>query len=167
MIGKMTTWEGASLGGNTNPLSSLCVIINPPINRVLTPQEVVQAYSSWPSLLKNLTEITKPVVEEGGAYVSPSASGGPASRIDAVYYDSTETIKLLLDKGADVNAKGSKGRTPLMHAAIGGETEIAKLLIEKGADVNAGSDKGETALSLAISRHNDAIVQLLRKAGGA
>ena len=36
-----TTWMGASLGGNTSPLSSEWVMMRPPTRRVETPQEVL------------------------------------------------------------------------------------------------------------------------------
>mmetsp|Transcript_5001 Transcript_5001/g.17087 ORF Transcript_5001/g.17087 Transcript_5001/m.17087 type:complete len:224 (+) Transcript_5001:93-764(+) len=39
-IGVTMTCTGANFGGNVNPLSSPCVIITPPIIRVLTPQEL-------------------------------------------------------------------------------------------------------------------------------
>ena len=41
--GIKTTCVGATFGGNTNPCSSPCVIINEPIKRVETPHEVVCA----------------------------------------------------------------------------------------------------------------------------
>ena len=53
--GQMTTCVGASRGGITSPLSSLCVMISPPISRVLTPQLVAQAYSSLFCSLVNFT----------------------------------------------------------------------------------------------------------------
>ncbi len=51
---------GASFGGSTSPLSSECVMISPPISRVLTPQLVCHTYSSWPSLLWNCTSNALP-----------------------------------------------------------------------------------------------------------
>ena len=41
-IGTITTCHCASRGGQTSPLSSLCVMINPPTIRVDTPHEVLQ-----------------------------------------------------------------------------------------------------------------------------
>ena len=40
MIGTITTWTGATLGGSTNPLSSPCTIIIEPKSLVETPQDV-------------------------------------------------------------------------------------------------------------------------------
>ena len=41
-MGTITTWIGASEGGNTSPLSSEWVMISAPIRRVDTPHEVAQ-----------------------------------------------------------------------------------------------------------------------------
>src|SRR6266581_1649975 len=48
-IGTITTCTGASLGGATRPLSSECVITNPPIIRVETPHDVLHTYSRPPA----------------------------------------------------------------------------------------------------------------------
>ena len=53
MMGRITTWADAMRGGNTRPSSSLWIMIRPPMRRVVTPQDVVQAYSCSPlTLLK-------------------------------------------------------------------------------------------------------------------
>ena len=52
--GIKTTCVGATFGGNTNPCSSPCVIINEPIKRVETPHEVVCAYTCSFSFVKYL-----------------------------------------------------------------------------------------------------------------
>src|SRR5207245_8790406 len=48
-IGTITTCPGASVGGQTKPLSSECVITSPPIMRVETPQDVFHTYSRPPA----------------------------------------------------------------------------------------------------------------------
>ena len=53
-MGRSTTWVGAIRGGRTRPSSSEWVMITAPINRVETPHEVVQQYSSVPDGPANL-----------------------------------------------------------------------------------------------------------------
>src|SRR2546426_6005448 len=48
-MGTMTTCSGASLGGQTSPLSSECVITSPPIMRVDTPHDVFHTCSRPPA----------------------------------------------------------------------------------------------------------------------
>ena len=57
------------------------------------------------------------------------------------------------------------GDTPLHSAARQGRVELASLLIARGADINARNNSGKTALQLAIEEKQDAIAELLRKAG--
>ena len=69
--------------------------------------------------------------------------------INAILYDQTETVKVLIDKGADVNEKGRDNFTALHWAAFYGKTEMVKILLSKGAEVNARSETYGTPLTLA------------------
>ena len=57
----------------------------------------------------------------------------------ATFYDSPNSVKILIEKGADVDAKDSEGRTPLQAAIIAytyRTSEAQKALIENGANMN-------------------------------
>lgn len=85
--------------------------------------------------------------------------------ITAAKNDSTESLKLALDKGLNVNARDMLEDTPLMIAARRGNVESVKLLIEAGADVNASNRNGNTALILAAEKGSEPVVRKLVEAG--
>lgn len=82
----------------------------------------------------------------------------------AATYGSTESVRILLDRGADPNARNSAEATPLVYAGYSlGKT---CLLVEKGADVNAHARNGVTPLMVAASVHgNAATVRYLLEKG--
>ena len=69
-------------------------------------------------------------------------------------------VKLLLDKGADPKVRDRHGLTTVIRAAYDGDLESMKLLLGRGVDVNARGE-GATALERAVSRNDDALVDLL------
>lgn len=85
--------------------------------------------------------------------------------ITAAKNDSTESLKLALDKGLNVNARDMLEDTPLMIAARRGNVESVKLLIEAGADVNASNRNGNTALIFAAEKGSEPVVRELVKGG--
>jgi ankyrin repeat protein len=84
-----------------------------------------------------------------------------------------KATRLMLDHGADVNAFDPLGRTPLMYAVLSDvlPMDVVQLLIDRGADVNAkdrhknSGDAGITVLDIAKRNGNEAMIQLLTKAG--
>src|SRR5712691_9690281 len=82
----------------------------------------------------------------------------------AASYGSTESVRILLDRGADPNARNNADITPLIYAAY--NLEKTRLLVEKGADVNAHARNGVTPLMVAASVHgNVATVRYLLEKG--
>lgn len=61
----------------------------------------------------------------------------------------TETVKLLLERGGDASAANGAGWTPVMAASILGNLETVKLLVSKGADVKATNKVKQSALHVA------------------
>jgi hypothetical protein len=84
--------------------------------------------------------------------------------IAAAQFGRTEEIQTCLSKGADVNAKDGNGYTALHWAALGQEKALA-LLLASGADVNARNVDGYTALHLAVRNGNNAVAEVIRRAG--
>jgi ankyrin repeat protein len=90
--------------------------------------------------------------------------GGVTPLMYAAALGSTDTMRLLLDKGADVNARSALGATALMWAAA--DPAKVRLLVERGADVKSVSESGRTALLLAAMSDESAdTVRLLLKRG--
>ena len=82
----------------------------------------------------------------------------------AATYGSTESVRMLLDRGADPNARNNAGVTPLIYGSY--NFERTRLLVEKGADVNAHARNGVTPLMVAASVHgNVATVRYLLEKG--
>ncbi|MEW6040593.1 MAG: ankyrin repeat domain-containing protein, partial [Elusimicrobiota bacterium] len=86
----------------------------------------------------------------------------------AVWENSVETAKSLINKSVDVNIKGKYDLTPLMWAAISNSSGVAKVLIENGADINTSRcaiNNGETALFFAIEYNSTETIKILLKMG--
>ena len=82
----------------------------------------------------------------------------------AALYGSTESVRILLDRGADVKARNKSEATALLYGAY--NFDKTRLLVEKGSDVNAKSAAGMTPLLVAVSTHgNTATVRYLLDKG--
>jgi hypothetical protein len=76
--------------------------------------------------------------------------GGNTLLHRASWFNRTEAVGLLLDRGADIEAKdGDHGGTPLCYCAWRANIEAAELLLDRGADINATNKYGETPLKVA------------------
>ncbi|OAL23957.1 hypothetical protein AYO20_10807 [Fonsecaea nubica] len=79
--------------------------------------------------------------------------------------DAQELIRCL-KAGADINALDESRCTVLHKAALYGRTELTRILLARNdLDVNAQDEDGETALYQATVRKEEAIIELLLKAG--
>jgi ankyrin repeat protein len=88
-----------------------------------------------------------------------------------------DIVRLLIAAGADVNARGKTSKVrdgqPVLEAphltaaAAQGKAEIVQLLLAAGARVDVRDEEGRTALEAAEAKGHQAVVELLRKAGGS
>jgi hypothetical protein len=80
----------------------------------------------------------------------------------------TVTQQLAVTAGAGVNALDQGGQSALILACQSPKPnlEVIKALIAAGADVNLRSRNGYTPLTWALSRKNNEVSRILRKAGG-
>lgn len=83
----------------------------------------------------------------------------------AAFMGHAEMIRFLLASGADKDAVAPNGYTALMLAARGGHLEAARVLLQEDADFRHKGPRGETALAIARARADNALEELLRRAG--
>jgi len=83
----------------------------------------------------------------------------------AVAHKQQAAAELLIAKGALVNMRTSFGRTPLHMAAETGNAPLVALLLEKGAKT-VMDYAGDSPIDLAVARHYDDIVDLLKNPAG-
>jgi ankyrin repeat protein len=74
-------------------------------------------------------------------------------------------VRYLLDQGADINARDAAGNTALGEAAYYAQIPVIKELLARGANIN-GLANGGTPLDIALSRNDNAVVDLLKHYGG-
>ena len=106
------------------------------------------------------------------AGADPHADGGFAGHAlnHALYGQSLDVAKLLIERGADLERRSPEGEhhtPPILWAAYneGGDASVARLMIEKGADPNLPGARGDTALDWARARGNRALEKALLEAG--
>ena len=85
----------------------------------------------------------------------------------AAFAGTTEILRFLLDKGADKDSLAPNSYTPLMLAVRNGHTDVVTILLKEDADLTHRGPAGETALDIAQRREDAALVELLKRAGGA
>jgi ankyrin repeat protein len=93
----------------------------------------------------------------------------------AVEHGRLDMLELLLELGFDADerkrvvagddAHESRGM-PLERAVAKGDLEMARVLLEHGADPNGTCESGGTPMSRAYRQKNDAMLELLTRAGG-
>lgn len=79
---------------------------------------------------------------------------------------SPQAVDLLVSLGAQVDARADNGDTPLLTAV--GEPDragVAAALLRHGADPQARDNAGDSVLAIAIRRGDEAMQQVLRRAG--
>lgn len=99
-----------------------------------------------------------------GADANAKSKKGFAALAQAATNGHLETVRLLLRAGAHVNAQDDQyGATPLMGAAANGFRDVLELLLSEGADVTLKAKSGLTARGFAETKHEQAIVDILRR----
>lgn len=85
----------------------------------------------------------------------------------AMYSQSSNVIKALLDAGANPDVRGGDGSAPLHWAVTTGNLDVVKVLLDAGVNPNTNDEGGMTPLHTAARRVNDnsAILEALLAAG--
>ena len=89
---------------------------------------------------------------------------GKTPLVNAILFNNSKIITILLEKGANVNHRCRGGITPLMIAISTKRVQIIEILLSHGADVNLVDINGDTALTKAHLRY-PLIIKLLIKYG--
>lgn len=102
-----------------------------------------------------------------GSDVNARDERGYTALIMAVLSHNPEGAKSLVAQGADVNAKNVYGDTPLTMAETwqGSEVEMVQFLLDHGADPEMKDGQGRSPLQRAREYKNQALINLLKKAG--
>ena len=77
---------------------------------------------------------------ENGADVNARNSKGKTVLMQAMQYQSTDIVELLLNKGAAIETQDHDGKTALMwllYYSLSSGTDNLKLLLDRGADIHA------------------------------
>lgn len=98
---------------------------------------------------------------DGGADPNARDADGVTPLMDAVYYERTRALRLLVARGADLEARDKWGRTPLLEAVAESRTDSVRALLDLGARLDAVDDSGETVRQAAARRGDAEILALL------
>jgi uncharacterized protein len=111
-------------------------------------------------------EVAEKLDSQPALVTAYSPDGWPALHL-AAYFGSTESVKILLDRGAGIDMLSTNmGNTALQAAVANDQTDVVRLLIDRGAEVDYAMAQGEhTALHSAVLGGNVEIVRMLLEAG--
>ena len=149
-VSSRSWWQKATL----EEVKKAVKIIGGNINVLGRNYDLMSFYYVPRAMLQDI-EIKEHITDEDGRTILMYA---------AMYSQSAETIKALIDAGADVNVKNKRGNTALMYAAgVNDNSEVVKALLDVGADVDVKDDHyGNTALMYAAMYSGDDTLQDLR-----
>ena len=82
----------------------------------------------------------------------------------ALFNDTQEIVRLLVELGADIEARNNYGETPLKSAVERNRPEIVRLLVELGADIEARNNDGLTIIDELTFQDNQPMIDVIRKA---
>ena len=114
-------------------------------------------------------QILRLILKAGADLKSTNRYGGTAL-IPAAHHGHVETVRELLKTRIDVDHVNRLGWTALLEAIILGDggaahTEIVQLLIARGANPQLADAQGVTPLAHAAQRGQNAVADVLRRAG--
>ena len=98
------------------------------------------------------------------AGVNVNPHGAPPPLMLAAREGRVNAVRFLLDQGADVNACDKSGNTALAEATYYSQVPVIKELLAHGANINARAN-GATPLDIALSRNDNAVIDLLKHYG--
>jgi ankyrin repeat protein len=130
-----------------------------------TGKEIKAAGSIFSAAQNGLVDAVKTHLA-AGVEVNGKNKGGYAALHLAAKKGHVEVAKALLDAKADIGLASKSGKTALHYVAYyNGNLDLAKLLLDAGADPNVLDKRSKTPLDYAVSRKNDALVELLLAKG--
>lgn len=123
------------------------------------------------AVIRGETQIARYLIERGATLDARDKSGDPMSPGHGVIhwaaiYGRTEILEMLLDRGFAPDTRDKNGTTLLMMAAENGHMETVELLLKRGANPSTHNLLGETPLSCAQKSNKEAVMNLIRQAGG-
>lgn len=74
---------------------------------------------------------------------------------------SSEILRLLVERGADINEVSAQGLSPIMAAVVRGNIGSVRVLIQAGALMDLQDNKGMTALMFAVENDRRDLVEML------
>jgi len=84
---------------------------------------------------------------------------------DAISFDNTEIVNILLEAGVNLDVKNEYNLSPLFWCIYQNSVKSAEILINAGIDLEVTNDGNLTPLNLAVEKSNPIIVELLIDAG--
>ena len=130
-----------------------------------TGKEIKAAGSIFSAAQSGLVDAVKKHLA-AGVDVNAKNKGGYTALHLASKKGHVEVAEVLLEAKADIAAASKSGKTALHYVAnYNGNLDLAKLLLDAGADPNVLDKRKKTPLDYAVSRKNDALVELLLAKG--
>ncbi|KIW80446.1 hypothetical protein Z517_07062 [Fonsecaea pedrosoi CBS 271.37] len=133
------------------------------------PAEVQQDYgpdiSEDPSSMVDSTSPAEPT-QDYGPDINGTQEDFNEKLLQAAQDGDAQELIRYLKRGANINTMDESRCTVLHKAALNGRTEVTRILLaQNNLDVNAQDEDGQTALYGATVRKEEAIIELLLKAG--
>ena len=130
-----------------------------------TGKEIKAAGSIFSAAQSGLVDAVKTHLA-AGVDVNGKNKGGYTALHLAAKKGHVEVAAALLEAKADIGLVSKSGKTALHYVAYyNGNLDLGKLLLDAGAPVNVLDKRRKTPLDYAVSRRNDALVELLLAKG--
>ncbi|KID70560.1 Ankyrin repeat-containing domain protein, partial [Metarhizium hybridum] len=123
--------------------------------------KLVWAACSWQNIPIHFNMLSH-LFNRFGASLNPKQS--ECCLHQAIKYENTKFVQLLLDKGVDPSAE-IYDRTPLEAAVNIGSSDITNILLENGANIHVRPHPGDTLLHIAARSGHVDVLKILLKHG--